>query len=372
MYLLPTTLLLFTWYSAAVNAGSAKKGEGCSLSDNRLQVGTYQFYTDCDAVTYCSNAGTCELKGCRRDEFPYGYAQDSNSIPDLCPSGQFCPDEEDACQDILPVGSPCQLNRDANALVIEPCWLDQCEGPPNFVDLRDESGRGLNHNGSVCLNNVCMWANVTVGQTCVVENTAYIAYAAGGQEYLDIVSRGNCLVGLYCDSQQLVCMQTKKLNEGCSADKECDTYNCLASGVCGRDASEPHHYGVWVYIVVGICIFGGMIGTLVGLFFMHRKQRDIEREKRVQYWHEQNAFRQNILQLQETTRNSMLSMPTPGNESPRSTIYSRDGNSEDSQLPMLHAVNKSSNLRHGYSDDGFADDDDEGINMHPRQTDNRF
>jgi hypothetical protein len=31
----------------------------------------------------------------------------------------------------------------------------------------------------------------------------------------------------------------------------------------------------------------GMLGTLFGLFFAHRKQRDQEREKRLQYWREQ-------------------------------------------------------------------------------------
>ena len=30
-----------------------------------------------------------------------------------------------------------------------------------------------------------------------------------------------------------------------------------------------------------------MSGTLTGLFFAHRKQRDVEREKRAQYWREQ-------------------------------------------------------------------------------------
>jgi len=34
--------------------------------------------------------------------------------------------------------------------------LDQCQGPTNFRELADASGRGLNFNGSVCLNNVCM------------------------------------------------------------------------------------------------------------------------------------------------------------------------------------------------------------------------
>ena len=34
--------------------------------------------------------------------------------------------------------------------------LDECEGPPNFKELADNTGFGLNVNGSVCLNNICM------------------------------------------------------------------------------------------------------------------------------------------------------------------------------------------------------------------------
>ena len=30
----------------------------------------------------------------------------------------------------------------------------------------------------------------------------------------------------------------------------------------------------------------GMFGTLIGLFILHRRQRDEDREKRVQYWRE--------------------------------------------------------------------------------------
>jgi hypothetical protein len=33
------------------------------------------------------------------------------------------------------------------------------------------------------------WANVTEGDTCVVENTPYIAYTLDGNEFVDIVSR---------------------------------------------------------------------------------------------------------------------------------------------------------------------------------------
>lgn len=33
--------------------------------------------------------------------------------------------------------------------------------------------------------------------------------------------------------------------------------------------------------------FSGMFATLFGLFFFHGKQREAEREKRMQYWREQ-------------------------------------------------------------------------------------
>ncbi|KAK0504880.1 hypothetical protein EDD18DRAFT_1126802 [Armillaria luteobubalina] len=333
-----SVLSLFTLPTAL--AGSNNFGDPCSQGDNRLQAGTYQFYSDCNSQTYCASNSTCAHKQCRKDEFPFGYTDDS--LPPKCPRSQFCPDEQDQCLDVLAVGSPCQLNRD-----------DQCEGPPNFKELADESNLGLNVNGSVCLNNICMWANVTEGETCVVENTAYIAYGTN-QEYIDIVSRGNCRLGLYCDSQQLTCIKTKDLGQTCDADKECSTYNCLSSGVCGESPRTPRHFGAWVYVIVCIGIFGGMFGTLFGLFFLHRSQREQEREKRMQYWKEQNAFHQSLAQMRETARNSIMSL---GN-STRSTMYSRDGgNSDDSHQPMLQQGGpKASNLRY-VADDGSLYDE---------------
>ncbi|KAH9159972.1 hypothetical protein EDB89DRAFT_1009856, partial [Lactarius sanguifluus] len=38
-------------------------------------------------------------------------------------------------------------------------------GPDDFKDLRDTTGRGLNVNGSICLNFVCQFANITAGST---------------------------------------------------------------------------------------------------------------------------------------------------------------------------------------------------------------
>jgi hypothetical protein len=75
-------------------------------------------------------------------------------------------------------------------------FADQCQAPPNFAELADRRNLGLNFNGSVCLNDRCMWANVTVGDPCVVENIAYVAYAASGQQFIDIVSRYVCFPGV--------------------------------------------------------------------------------------------------------------------------------------------------------------------------------
>lgn len=128
-----------------VQAGNVTYGNACNIAHNRLSPDTKQFTGDCTATTFCSSNGTCLHKGCRRDEYPFGSVQRiafrrwlvwlpaavdgvlalflttltkysyklfSNEIPHRCPSGEFCPDEEDECQTLLPIDSPCQLNRD--------------------------------------------------------------------------------------------------------------------------------------------------------------------------------------------------------------------------------------------------------------------
>lgn len=112
MLSLPTTLLFLFLSSSLVNAGKIGEGGTCSVSRNRLQIGTYEFTSDCNSVTFCnSNTNKCERKKCRRDEFPFGYKPGA-SLPPRCPDGQFCPDEQDGCLNKVPVGSDCQLNRD--------------------------------------------------------------------------------------------------------------------------------------------------------------------------------------------------------------------------------------------------------------------
>lgn len=121
-------------------------------------------------------------------------------------------------------------------------------------------------------------------------------------------------------------------------------------------------------------VMPGMVATLIGLYYLHRGHRRAEREKRMQYWREQNAFRQNIMQMQESARHSIMSMSgAAGQGSPRSTLYSREGvQSEDSQMPMLNAGSKSSALRHQFSDDGFDGSDESLVARRPERHDARF
>jgi hypothetical protein len=107
-----------------------------------------------------------------------------------------------------------------------------------------------------------------------------------------------------------------------------------------------------------------MIITLVILFTVHGRQREDERERRLQYWREQveffpshrrsplltcitysqNAFRQNILHLHATAQASLFSGSTTASR--RSVVYSM---TEDMNAPILHHAApepKSSRFRH--------------------------
>ena len=119
--LLPLTLVLFSWGHIAL-AGNANYGQACSIGNQKLEFGTYQFQTDCDAMTFCNSSSLCDHKGCRKDEFPFGYDKDA-TLPPRCDTGYFCPDEEDQCLPVLAVGSPCQFDRDGEMLWRVLAWI---------------------------------------------------------------------------------------------------------------------------------------------------------------------------------------------------------------------------------------------------------
>jgi len=352
IFLLPSTLVFF-FATATLHADA----QSCSQTNNKIVPGNLELRTDCSATQYCDSNGQCQPKGCRKDEFPFGYGPAQN-LPPLCPKGQFCPDEGDACQPLIAVGNSCQLNRD-----------DECAPPDNWKELAGTISQ--NSNGSLCLQTLCMFANVTVGNQCMVDNTPYIAYSSNGSEFIDVVSRSNCRKDLYCDAQSnpTVCVQRNSIGEKCEADKECTSNNCLQSLVCGPAPDAPKQFATWVYVVVAIAIIGGMIGTLVALFFIHSRNRTQTLEKRMQYWREQNAFRQNIMQMRETARSSILSYSRDGTASNRS---SRIGlSTEDSQIPMLSGRGNPSSLRNQISDDDRDSGDDSFAGVNKRGQLNR-
>lgn len=67
----------------------------------------------CMLTADCSVEGICKPRGCRRDEFVLTSLLKSNqSVPPLCPSDAFCPDDASACLPLVEAGGRCQLNRD--------------------------------------------------------------------------------------------------------------------------------------------------------------------------------------------------------------------------------------------------------------------
>jgi hypothetical protein len=126
MFPLPLSFILLSCWSL-VNAGSANNGEPCKTGDNRLQIGTYQFFGTCNSVTYCAeDTQTCTLKTCRKDDFPFGYVKGGPKVPPKCGDDEFCPDEGSGCQAKFDPGVKCQFNRDGRVGLFPACTVHSC------------------------------------------------------------------------------------------------------------------------------------------------------------------------------------------------------------------------------------------------------
>lgn len=182
-------------------------GKPCSIASNHLDPRTKKFASDCDAQTFCQGTvnGTCVARQCRRDEFPFGYRANQTQ-PGLCPEGSFCPDEGDACRPLVAVGQPCQFNRD-----------DQC-APSNIPELASYH----NFNGSVCLNSVCTYANVTEKQPCSFELSTYEEINAAGVGFTNSIVRDNCQTAQYfCNTAAKVCEPLRSVGQQCQYHRDC-------------------------------------------------------------------------------------------------------------------------------------------------------
>nr|ODN86763.1 hypothetical protein L203_04013 [Cryptococcus depauperatus CBS 7841] len=299
-------LLVAVIFASVAHAKSAW-GQACSQANTHLDQTNYQLVTDCVATTYCAENGTCAWKGCRKDVYPFGYNDYSfDQLPPLCPSGEFCPDEGDHCLTQVPVGGTCQKDRD-----------DQCAPPPN----RKEFAGYLNINGTVCLQYTCYYANLTVGQTCVNDNTAYTAYKGDGSAYAFIVSRDNCANGHYCNAADLKCYKSKRFGDICSGNKECLSYNCEDNGKCGKAADDVIHPPAWQYVFIGLSIVILIVAVMTGLWLLHKRWRIQHQTMLEQYYNEQIAYRQSIMSM-SLAKQSLLNLP-PGSSpnAARASLY---------------------------------------------------
>jgi hypothetical protein len=121
----------------------------CSAISDHLDPLTHKFVSTCSKTSFCSAPvnGTCIPRLCRRDEFPFEYANGDVSMPSMCGSGFFCPDEGSGCKPLMPAGNMCQANRD-----------EQCAPPPSSPSSGGSQDLTMapSFNGAICLHSICM------------------------------------------------------------------------------------------------------------------------------------------------------------------------------------------------------------------------
>ncbi|KAJ3761990.1 hypothetical protein EV360DRAFT_36592 [Lentinula raphanica] len=276
------TLSLFLWFLQS-DAGSAAIGEPCSTSRDHLDSSTHKFISDCSDLGYCSGSvnGTCVARTCRRDQFPFGYSP-SDTLPPLCPSGSFCPDEGNGCKTQVDPGSACQMNRD-----------EQCARALNWQEISSTE----NFYGSICLHSVCMYANGTMGTPCVIDNTTYTDVGLDGLPYTTVVIRDNCRSpDLHCGQTSLVCEQSRSLGSLCQNDQECEQRNCVA-GLCMEPPETPLHVAPWQYALTAMCIIGAMVATCLMLTLVHKRHRLARYRELREYYLEQSSLRRSMIEM---------------------------------------------------------------------------
>ncbi|KAI9511827.1 hypothetical protein F5148DRAFT_201581 [Russula earlei] len=285
MHLLRNLLLVFLelMLSALIATSQSPRtalGRTCSVSSNRLDPRTRRFISDCDAQTFCSGTvnGTCAPRRCRREEFPVGYRV-NQTMPALCPTGSFCPDEGDACRPLVPVGQPCQFNRD-----------DEC-APSNIPGLADVH----NFDGSICLHSVCTYANVTEKQPCIFELSQYPDIAASGMGFLNTIVRDNCQTArFFCDATTQLCEPLRLVGQPCQYHRDCKSYNCVRN-ICSSPPEEPFEVALWQYAVTTLALVLAMAAICIMLVMMHRRHRLKHYQEIYDYCDEQIRLRQSAL-----------------------------------------------------------------------------
>ncbi|GAA5950186.1 hypothetical protein JCM3765_004235 [Sporobolomyces pararoseus] len=286
-------MLLFVHSLAAILAATrlvVLAQEACSPAKDKLSDQTHNFDSDCNATQYCipttvgdgsSVSGTCGYRTCRKDEYPFGFG--NTTLPPLCSVGEYCPDRGDGCRPLIALNGACELNRD-----------DEC-APPADQTLQARLSSPTNHNGSMCLNSLCVYANVEQDQACTVSNTVYTGYGDDGTAYTDVVTRDNCINGHYCDPQSLTCVPSLPVKAHCISNRSCSTSICsTTTGTCSPPPSKPRHtppVAVAFLVLAVLALLGGMVWSLLKC---DRSARERRRAERASAWAEQRQLRERL------------------------------------------------------------------------------
>ncbi|KXN87282.1 hypothetical protein AN958_09014 [Leucoagaricus sp. SymC.cos] len=250
----------------------------CNPAHDHLDPSSHRFTSSCPDSMYSAApdsaahnvGGVCSPRSCRRDEFPFGYPPNSTTLPPLCsrigPVAAFCPDNGSGCQSAQTPGSACELARD-----------EQCASPSS-------SGRGT----ALCLNRICTYANATLANPCISDNTTYTFPSPMSRElYTLSVIRHNCISpGLYCDPTSSLCVPIKANGNSCISDFECVTGIC-DQGVCSASPDIPYEVTPrqWVILISGILI--ALLMTTSALILIHRRHRYARFRELREYYTEQ-------------------------------------------------------------------------------------
>ncbi|KAF8339642.1 uncharacterized protein EI90DRAFT_2907111 [Cantharellus anzutake] len=334
MATLHNILAIFLVYIFVSQGQDIPQGGTCNPSANRVDPATHRWVSDCNSKTFCDGE-LCQLKGCRTHELDSRYDQGDVLIPPLCPQGQFCPDAESHCQPVRGAGNHCELNRD-----------DQCISPPNW----QQSQSSMNNGGAICLNFQCMFANVSLGQPCVMDTTLYLALSSTGRQLSNTIYRDNCMApGLYCDLKSSTCAFAKLVGASCARDIECRSYNCGLRGLCEVPPGSPVELSPLTYSVILTLLFLGIVSVIVSLYFIHSRQR-IKRQKEFKkYFREQTSFRDSIISLHSAARfrrTRPSSQPSPPEHVP---LVSVAENRQRLGAPPAIRVQPSSNSGSSYT-----------------------
>lgn len=306
-----------------------KVGNPCQVNQTLLLTASNQLMSDCGYLAWCDpSSNTCAARGCRREEYPFGYSKvERSQWPKKCDSHQFCPDEGSLCMDKIALGGGCQLNRD-----------DECATSESASNVR-------------CLHNICTAVNASLSATCIHENVVYTVFTSDNSSYGSIVSRDNCMNGLYCDSPTSICLQRKPNGQSCSADKECMTDFCQdksylattpdnndSTGTC---AEQPYvtvnRHQLWVYPVIVIVAIAVLLILIFTLLKVHQNQGVRRREKARAYWESQRLINEKARLYKEDKRQRTLSgsLLSPNrNTGSRLRSYGTAETSEQSRSPM--------------------------------------